>query len=89
MLKKFLICAVAAVLMFASLSAAAISARIVDSNNQYYWVVISNDTSFRLFCVLTATNGAYYEGYVQAYSTSHKMRINDKDATYSYVCHYA
>lgn len=82
--------AAAAALTFAVCTKAfATYGNIVKQTSYAYWVQITNTEPYRIYCVLTATNGAYYDGYIQAYSKSGYMRINDPSATYYWNCNRA
>lgn len=90
MTRKLLMVLVVAVLTFVSLSASAIHHKV--SNNYYhngyevYAVKIYNDRGNSVYCKLTADNGAYYDGWIPAYSWTPWMRINDITAHFNWKC---
>lgn len=51
-----------------------------------FYVQLRNETGYRVYCVLTANNGAHYRFYLNPYAYSKWFVINDRDAIYQYIC---
>ena len=81
---------IAAVTVVISLKVMAIHHQVSNSysynGHTVYSVSIYNDNDYQVHCSLTATNGASYNGYVEAKSWSGRMRINDINASFKWRC---
>lgn len=81
---------IAAILLMTSVSAFAVKHHVSDSyyynGHLVYAVKLHNDRSYKIFCKLTADNGAYYTFWIAPYSWSYWKRINDVNAHFVWEC---